>query len=88
MGMHTWTDKCPYCGFEEMFVSADNNDNFEIACQICGYTKWTEEKIPDNKATKFAVQTLSKMDEDEKQKAIDLFNDDRIPLVVRLGTRK
>ena len=84
MGSHTWTEQCPYCGFEEMMVSTYDTLDFEIICQICGYTKWPEQKAPDSSDVELAKRALSEMDAKEIQKAVELHYEDNIPLVVRL----
>ena len=84
MGCHVWLEQCQYCGFEEMIVSSYNNLYFEVTCQICGYVKSTEEKVPDSHDVELAKQALSKMGTAEKQKMVELYDDDNIPLVARL----
>lgn len=84
MGSHIWSEQCPYCGFEEMIVSSYDSFYFEVACQICGYRRWTEETAPGNRDVKRAKQALSRMDDEEKYKAIELYYEDSIPLVARL----
>ncbi|MFH1773847.1 MAG: hypothetical protein ABH874_02675 [Methanobacteriota archaeon] len=83
MGSHTWAEQCTYCGFEEMIVSTYDSFYFEAACPICGYARWTEEKMPDNHDIELAKQALGKMDDKEKQKLVELYEDDCIPLVAR-----
>ncbi len=87
MGSHIWTDKCPYCGFEKMVVSCYNQD-FEVMCQICGYEKWTEEKIPKHHDVELAKLALSKITDEEKEKVIEAYYDDRTPLVVRIKAKR
>lgn len=84
MGSHMWSVQCPYCGFDEMIVSSYNSLYFEVLCQICGYKRWTEERVPDNNDVKIAKRILSKMGIKEKQKALELYSDDNIPLIARL----
>jgi len=48
MGFHNWSERCAYCGFENMSVSSDGGFYFEAKCPVCGYERWTEEKIPEN----------------------------------------
>lgn len=84
MGSHVWVERCPYCGFEEMIVSSYDSLYFEIACPICGYAVWTEGKIPDDSDVETAKHKLSEMNVREKQKAIELYYEDRIPLIARL----
>lgn len=84
MGSHVWTERCPYCGFEEMVVSSYSSLYFEANCQICGYAKWTEERAPDYHDVELAKRALNQMNDDEKQKAIELHYEDSIPLVARL----
>jgi uncharacterized Zn finger protein (UPF0148 family) len=83
MGSHTWAEQCPQCGFEDMMVSSYNGVYFEVACPICGYARWTEEKVPDNHDIELAKQALGKMDNKEKQEVVELYENDYIPLVAR-----
>jgi len=87
MGSHVWEGQCPYCGFEEMIFSSYDSFYFEINCQICGYSKWTEEKVPDNQDVVLAKQAMNKMGSKEIQKAINLYYKDNTPLVARLKKR-
>lgn len=87
MGTHVWLEQCQYCGLEEMLVCTTDNLNFEIACQICGYKRWTEEKFPSNIDIEQAKQALSKMDVKEKQRITELYFVDSIPLIDRLKDR-
>ena len=84
MGSHIWTGQCPYCGFEEMSVSSNGSFYFEVNCQICGYARWTEERIPDEHDIELAKRAISKMSAEEKIKAIELYDEDNFPLVARL----
>jgi len=84
MGSHTWTERCPYCGFEEMNVSSYDTFYFEATCPICGYTRWTEEKVPDSRNTEIAKRKLAEMNTQEKEEVIELFYEDNIPLTARL----
>jgi tRNA(Ile2) C34 agmatinyltransferase TiaS len=84
MGSHIWTEKCPYCDFEEAAVSSNGSLYFEMACQICGYSIWTEKKVPNTRDIERAKKALSKMSTKEKQKAIELYSEDNIPLIDRL----
>ncbi len=84
MGFHKWTGECPYCGFEAMSASSCDAQDFEMACPICGYAKWTEEKIPDHHDVEFAKRKLAEMRAEEKRKFAELFYEDGIPLVSRL----
>jgi DNA-directed RNA polymerase subunit RPC12/RpoP len=84
MGSHIWTEQCPYCGFEEAAVSSNGSLYFEMTCQICGYSIWTEGRVPNTHNVERAKKALSKMNTEEKQKAIELYSEDNIPLVDRL----
>lgn len=84
MGSHVWTERCPCCSFEEMVVSSNGSLYFEANCQICGYAKWTEERVPDHRDVELAKRALGHMNDDEKQKATELYYEDDIPLVARL----
>jgi len=83
MGSHIWVEQCLYCGFEEMVVSSYNSLYFEVSCPICGYARWTEEKVPDNHDIELAKHALDEMDDKEKQETVELYWDDRISLVAR-----
>lgn len=87
MGFHSWSAECPYCGFEEMTVSTWSDLYFEMECPICGYAKWTDEKVPDNYDVELAKRQLVEMSAEEKQKAVELYDEDKIPLVARLKER-
>lgn len=84
MGCHVWLEQCQYCGFEEMIVSSYNNLYFEVTCQICGYVKSIEEKVPDEQDVQLAKRALSEMGAKEKQKAVELYHEYNIPLIARL----
>lgn len=84
MGSHVWVEQCPCCGFEEMIVSSYDSLYFEVTCRICGYARWTEERVPDNHDVQLAKRALGKMDDEEKGKALELYCEDNIPLVARL----
>ena len=84
MGSHVWTQQCPYCGFEEMYVSSYDGVYFDINCPICGYSRWTEEKVPAPHEVKLAKSILSEMDVEAKQNAIDLYFEDNLPFIARL----
>jgi len=83
MGTHNWTQRCPCCGFEQMIIFSDGI-HFEATCQICGYSIWSEEKIPVNRDIELAKQALREMTAEEKEKAIELFCKEGVPLVSRL----
>lgn len=83
MGSHTWVERCPYCDFDKVPVSSYDCIHFEVMCPICGYARWTEEKVPDNYGIELAKQTLDKMGDKEKQRALDQYEDDHIPLIAR-----
>jgi len=84
MGSHVWAEQCPCCGFEEMIVSSDGHMYIEVACQICGYRRWTEERVPNAHDIKKAKRILSKMDDKEKLKAKELYCNNNTPLIDRL----
>jgi len=84
MGYHIWTQQCPCCDFEEMIVSTDNNFHFEIACPICGYKSWTEDKLPDFCNVELAKRKLMEMSLKEKEEAIELYHKNNLSLVDRL----
>ena len=84
MGSHSWKQQCPHCGFEEMTVSCYNSLYFEATCPICGYARWTNEKVPDNHDIELAKRKLAEMDAKERQKAIELYHEDGISFIARL----
>ena len=84
MGSHTWLEQCPYCGFEAMGCSSYDSLYFKVTCPICGYARWTEERVPDNQDIEMAKLKLSEMDAKERQKAMELCSEDNIPLIARL----
>lgn len=84
MGSHVWVERCPYCGFEEMVASTYDSLYFEVTCQICGYAIWTEGRVPSDHDVQLAKRALSRMDDEEKRKALELYCEDNIPLVARL----
>ena len=84
MGSHVWVEQCPYCGFDEMIVSSLSSYYFEVTCQVCGYARWTEERVPDKRDIELAKRTLSEMGTKEKRKAMDLYAEDSVPLITRL----
>ena len=88
MGSHNWTQQCPYCGFEKMIVSTYGNFHFEIACPICGYGSWTEDKVPDNYDIELAKRKLTEMDTKEKEEATELYYEDNTPLITRLKRKE
>ncbi|MFZ6017115.1 MAG: hypothetical protein ACOYU0_05820 [Nitrospirota bacterium] len=88
MGSHTWTTQCPHCSFEEMIVSSSDAIYSEATCPICGYERWTEEKIPDKHDVELAKRKLSEMHAEEKQKVTELYYEDNIPLIDRLKGKK
>ena len=84
MGCHQWIEQCAHCGFKEMNISSDGFTYVEALCPICGYEKWTEERIPDTQTVQSAKQILSFMSGEEKEKAIDLYYEDGIPFAKRV----
>jgi uncharacterized Zn finger protein (UPF0148 family) len=85
MGSHTWFSQCPHCGFEKMIVSSYDNSYFDAACPICGYSRWTEEKVPKTQDIELAKRTLSEMDNKQRDKALDQYYEDDIPVIARLN---
>ncbi len=72
MGSHDWFEQCPYCGFENMLVSSYSGIYFDVICPICGYARWTEEKIPQAEDVELAKRTLRAMSAEEKENVIEL----------------
>jgi len=67
-----------------MIVRTDGYLNLEMSCPICGYARWTEEKIPnaeDVEAAKLIIATIS---DEEKEKVVELYHEERVPHIVRL----
>jgi hypothetical protein len=83
VGSHVWTDQCPCCAFEKMNVSTYDSLHFDVTCQICGYKRWTEERIPPRHDIYLAKQLLRNMDHSGKERAIIQHSEDGIPLVIR-----
>lgn len=84
MGFHTWVEKCPCCGFEEMTVAGSADFHFEAQCPICGYAKWSEEKFPKIRDIQVAKDLLTQLPPDRIQESIELYQEDSIPLVERV----
>jgi len=85
MGSHVWADQCPYCGFEEMIVSSDGRMYIEAACQLCGYRRWTEERVPNGHDIEKAKRILSKMHDKEKLRTKEQYCNNNVPFIDRLG---
>ena len=84
MGSHVWTDRCPFCNSEEMTISVYSNFYFEIICPMCGYTRWVEEKLPDEHDVGLVKQSLAKMSNEERQKTVELYYKYGVALIDRL----
>jgi len=84
MSSHQWTDRCPYCGYENMLVSIQGSIYIDITCPICGYSLWTEEKTPHAKDIELAKQTLQKLSTEEKEGLVELFHEENVPFVTLL----
>jgi hypothetical protein len=67
-----------------MIVSSYDAIYFEAICPMCGYERWTEERIPDEQDVELVKRKLTEMNADEKQKAIELYYEDNIPFITRL----
>lgn len=83
MGSHSWFSQCPHCGFERMIVSSLNDFYFDANCPICGYSTWTEERIPEIKDIDLAKRKLTEMDASQKDNAIEQFYEDDVPFIAR-----
>ncbi|MFQ6008895.1 MAG: hypothetical protein ACE5K8_08105 [Candidatus Zixiibacteriota bacterium] len=83
MGSHTWDEQCSYCGFEGARVSSYDGICFEATCPICGYARWTEERVPNDSDVELAKHKLAEMHAEEKEKAIELYYEDGIFLINR-----
>jgi ssDNA-binding Zn-finger/Zn-ribbon topoisomerase 1 len=83
MGSHSWYSQCPHCDFEEMIVSSFNDFYFDANCPICGYSRWTEERVPEIKDIDVAKRKLGEMNASEKDNAIEQFYEDGIPFIAR-----
>ncbi|MFQ6113823.1 MAG: hypothetical protein ACE5NG_07000, partial [bacterium] len=75
---------CPYCGFENMLISSNGSTYFDVICPICGYARWTEEKIPKTVNIELATRILRKMSTEEKENVIESYYEENIPLIARL----
>lgn len=84
MGSHQWTEQCPYCGFENMLVSWYDSLYSNIACPVCGYARWTEEKIPPAEDIELAKRTIREMSMEEMERVTELFYEENTPLITRL----
>jgi uncharacterized Zn finger protein (UPF0148 family) len=84
MGSHSWYEKSSYCGFENLLVSSYKEGYFDIICPICGYSRWTEEKIPQAKDVELAKRTLTEMSTKERENLVELYHEENISLIVRL----
>jgi hypothetical protein len=70
-----------------MQVSSLNGEYIDVACPICGYSRWTEEKMPTPKEVQLSKDRLNLMNMREKEKAVNLFYKRRTPLVSRLKNK-
>ena len=84
MGLHSWHDECPYCGFENMLVSSYRDIYFDVICPVCGYSRWTEEKIPHAQDVELAKQMLKEMSGEERENVIELYHEENVSLIARL----
>ena len=84
MGSHTWEDRCPHCGFKGMIVSSYNDIYFDAYCMVCGYERWTDEKIPDVEDVELAKRIISRMSDEEIEEMIESYESGDAPLVTRL----
>jgi hypothetical protein len=84
MSSHSWYDQCRFCGFENMLVSNYSGIYFEVICPICGYTRWTEERIPQVEDIELAKQRLREMNVEERENMIELYYEDNVSLISRL----
>lgn len=87
MGSHVWMSRCPHCGFAKMLGSSYDSIYFEGECPICGYKIWTEETVPESYDVELAKRSLIEMTAEEKDRAIEQYYEDNIPLIVRLKKR-
>ena len=84
MGSHTWFEQCRYCGFEYMLVSSYSGIYSDVICPICGYARWTEEKIPNTEDVELVKRTLREMSTEERENVIELYHEENVPLIARL----
>jgi hypothetical protein len=83
MGSHSWFSQCPHCDFEEMIVSSCSDFYFDANCPICGYSRWTEERVPEIKDIELAKNKVKEMDDSQKDKAMEEYYQDNIPFITR-----
>jgi hypothetical protein len=67
-----------------MIVSSYDNSYFDVTCPICGYLRWTEERVPEIHDIELAKHKLAEMDAKERNKAIEQYYEDNISLIARL----
>jgi uncharacterized Zn finger protein (UPF0148 family) len=67
-----------------MRISVSSNFYFEIICPMCGYTRWVEEKLPDEHDLELVKQSLAKMSYEERQKTAELCYEEGVSFVDRL----
>ena len=84
MASHNWFEECPYCGFEKMLVSSYRDIYFEVICPICGYARWTDEKIPNAEDVELAKRTISEMKVEEIENVVESYHEENVPLIARL----
>jgi len=81
MGFHNWFEQCPCCDFENMLVSSYRDIYFDVICPVCGYSRWTEEKIPQNEDIELAKETIREMNSEERESVIELYREKNVPLI-------
>lgn len=84
MGYHAWQERCPHCGFAQMDASIYDSIFLEAACPVCGYKRWTEEKLPTVENVELARRMVSKMGIEEVEKVVELYHQEYVPLIFRL----
>ena len=67
-----------------MLVSSYRNIYFEVICPICGYARWTDEKIPNAEDVELAKRTISEMKVEEIENVIESYHEENVPLIARL----
>lgn len=83
MGTHTWNEDCPACDFGGMIVSVDRDTYFGADCPVCGYRRWTEEKMPDAEQLELAKKLLSEMSAEQLEQVLVECDEEGIALVER-----
>jgi hypothetical protein len=66
-----------------MIVSSYKDFYFDANCPICGYSIWTDERIPEDEDIEIAKRKLAEMDESQKDNAVEQFYENNVPFIAR-----